>query len=122
MSVFSVDIDIGDPAGREFVTVNAVVDTAASYTTLPESLLHRLGIRPRARRRFVLADSRVVHYPLGQTTVRLEGAEFTVPVVFAPDSDPDSDRALIGATTLEIFGLGVDLRGERLIPEDGFLL
>ena len=118
MSVFSVDIEIGDPAGREFVTVNAVVDTAASYTTLPESLLHRLGIRPRARRRFVLADSRVVHYPLGQTTVRLEGAEFTVPVIFASDSD----RALIGATTLEIFGLGVDPRGERLIPEDGFLL
>ena len=65
MSIFSVDIEIGDPAGLEFVTVNAVVDTAASYTTLPESLLHRLGIRPRARRRFVLADSRVVHYPPG---------------------------------------------------------
>ena len=60
MGTFSVDVEIGDPQGREFVVVNALVDTGATYTALPESLLNRLGVRPRADRRFRLADGRWV--------------------------------------------------------------
>ena len=86
MGTFSVDVEIGDPDGREFVVVNALVDTGATYTALPESLLQGLGVQPRADRRFRLADDgRVARLPLGVTVMRLMGEEWPVYVIFAPD-------------------------------------
>ena len=118
MGTFSVDIEIGDPEGREFVVVNALVDTGATYTALPESLLHRLGVRPRVNRRFRLADGRVVRLPLGATVMRLAEEEWPVPVIFAPeDVSP-----LLGATALEAFSLVVDPNEGRLVPSDALLL
>ena len=46
MGVFRVPIEIGAPSGSEFETVDAVVDTGATYTMLPGSVLTRLGIAP----------------------------------------------------------------------------
>lgn len=44
--------------------------------------------------------------------MRLNGETYPVPVVFAPDGA----GSLLGATALEIFGLGVDPVNEALIP------
>lgn len=118
MGTFSVDVEIGDPEGREFVVVNALVDTGATYTALPESLLNRLGVRPKVNRRFRLADGRVARLPLGETIVRLSDEEWSVPVIFAPeDASP-----LLGATALEAFSLVVDPNEGRLVPADALLL
>ena len=118
MGTFSVDVEIGDPQGLEFVVVNALVDTGATYTALPESLLNRLGVRPRADRRFRLADGRVARLPLGVTVMRFMGEEWPVYVIFAPeDSQP-----LLGATALEAFSLVVDPNEGRLVPADALLL
>ena len=35
MGTFRVTIEIGDPAGRHYETVEALVDTGATYTTVP---------------------------------------------------------------------------------------
>ena len=37
MGTFSVEIEIGDAAGERWETVEALVDTGASYTWLPRS-------------------------------------------------------------------------------------
>ena len=58
MGAFRVPIEIGAPSGSEFETVDAVVDTGATYTTLPGSVLTRLGIAPYRRRTFAFADGR----------------------------------------------------------------
>jgi len=118
MGTFSVDVEIGDPEGREFVVVNALVDTGATYTALPESLLQRLGVRPRANRRFRLADGRVARLPLGVTAMRFMGEEWPVYVIFAPEDA----RPLLGATALEAFSLVVDPNEGRLVPADALLL
>ncbi len=55
MGTFTYTIDIGDPQGQRFERVEALVDTGASYTTLPASLLQRLGVRPFTKGRFRLA-------------------------------------------------------------------
>ena len=64
MGTFYVDVEIGGINRREFVAVNALVDTGSTHTTMPESLLNRLQITPRSRR-FELADGRIVEYPTG---------------------------------------------------------
>ena len=117
MGTFSVAVQVGDLVGRQFVEVEALVDTGASDTTLPEDILAPLGIQPIARRSFRLADERLVEYPVGQARLRLDGDEFIVLVVFAPEGT----MPLLGATTLETFSLGVDPKGQRLIPVPGLL-
>ena len=118
MGTFSVDVEIGDPNGREFAVVSALVDTGASYTAVPASLLRRLGVHPRDTRRFHLADGRVARLPLGETVMRLEGKDWTVPIIFAPENT----RPLLGATALEIFSLVVDPNEGRLVPTDALLM
>jgi len=44
MGTFRVEIQIGDPAGRRYETVTALVDTGADYTLLPYTYAKALGI------------------------------------------------------------------------------
>ena len=118
MGTFSVDVEIGDPEGREFVVVNALVDTGASYTAVPTGLLRRLGVEPLYTRRFHLADGRAVRLPFGVAKMRLTGEELPVYVVFAPDDT----RPLLGATALEAFSLMADPNEGRLVPTDALLM
>ena len=37
MGVFSVAIEIGDPGGERYESIDAVVDTGATYTVVPAS-------------------------------------------------------------------------------------
>jgi clan AA aspartic protease len=118
MGTFSVDVEIGDPDGREFVVVNALVDTGATYSAVPASLLRRLGVAPRDDRRFNLADGRVTRLPVGATTMRLVGKEWPVPVIFAPEDT----RPVLGSTALDAFGMAPDYEEGRLVPTDALLM
>ena len=112
MGTFTVPVQIANLNDGPSIEVAALVDTGATYTTLPASVLTRLGVQPIERRFFRLADDRQIEYPVGQARLRLEGRELVVLVVFAhEDTEP-----LLGATTLEIFGLGVDPLEQQLIP------
>ena len=112
MGTFYVTIQVADRFREQYANIDALVDTGASYTSLPGNLLDELGIERAEVRRFELDDNRIVEYPLGETRVRIESREMTVPVMFAPeDTIP-----LIGATTLEILGLGIDPLSETLVP------
>ncbi len=118
VGTFRVQIEIGDPTGQRFESVEALVDTGATYTTLSASLLARLGVVPHARDAFILADGRRVERDIGRTWVRVDGrAELTL-VVFG---DPDSP-SLLGAYTVEGLRLAADPVGRRLIPVPAYLL
>lgn len=118
MGTFLVQIELGDPEGRRYETVEALVDTGATYTTVPGSTLRRLGVSPHTRGTFVLADSSRIERDIGRTWLKLEEGEEIVPVIFG---DEDS-QPLLGAVTLEIFRLGVDPVSQRLIPGPGLLM
>ena len=112
MGTFSVELEVGNPAHEEFVAVQAMVDTGAIYTMLPEDLLDRLGVARLESDIFEMADDSLVEYAIGSAAVRLQGRTLPVPVVFArPDNTP-----LLGATTLEIFRLIADPVNEQLMP------
>ena len=119
MGTLRVSIQLASPGGEPFESVEALVDTGASYTWIPRDLLERLGVRPDEERVFVLADGREVRYPVAWVRIRLDAGERIQPtLVVCGDLGTE---ALLGAFTLEGFGLGVDPVNRRLIPVPGLL-
>jgi aspartyl protease family protein len=117
MGTFRVTIHLAGASGERFQLMEALVDTGASYTWIPRDALEELGVRPDENRVFVLADGREVRYPMAWVRVRLD--ERTQPtLVVCGDSGTEP---LLGAFTLEGFGLGVDPVNRRLIPVPGLL-
>ncbi|MCE2458053.1 MAG: retroviral-like aspartic protease family protein [Dehalococcoidia bacterium] len=118
MGTFTVEIEVGDSLGSQFETVEALVDTGATYTMIPASVLNRLGVVPVAQMNFILADGQRIERDVGEASLRILGSSFHSPIVFANEDS----NVLLGAVTLQIFGLGVDSLNERLIRVDGLLV
>ncbi|MFA0745724.1 MAG: hypothetical protein LASZOEIN_002538, partial [Candidatus Fervidibacter sp.] len=112
MATFRVTIEIGPMDRSRFEQIEALVDTGATYTVVPRDVLERLGIMPQFRRRFRLADGRVVELDMAVVAIRLEGQTLPTICVFGEEGMD----ALLGAVTLEEFGLGVDPVNQRLVP------
>lgn len=112
MGTFEVPIHVGDMAGQRFVAINALAGTRAAYLTVPASILSGLGIPEMERRRFELPDGQTAEYGVGQARVRLDGQEWSVVVVFAPEGS----QPRLGMTTLGVFNLAVDPSSQRLVP------
>ena len=117
MGTFTVPIQIGDLAGQRFIDLEVLVDTGATYTSIPETTLAQLGIEIRESRSFELADDRIVEYSVGYANIRFEGREIIGIVVFAPDNT----APLLGATALETASLAVATIHQRLIPVPALL-
>ena len=84
---------------------------------MPSGVLEQLGIEPVDRVVFQMAEERTVEYAVGEARIQLDGRQRTTMVVFGPkDTTP-----LLGATTLELFNLGVDPVRRRLVPVPGLL-
>src|SRR3990170_5365063 len=96
MGTFFHPITITGPTGAS-ETVEALVDTGASFTTAPAALLERLGVRPHSTTRLRIATGEVVEWPWGWVTVELDGVREQTPCVFGAGAAP----AVIGAVTLE---------------------
>ena len=107
-----VTIGVGDPQGRQFEDVEVVVDTGLTYTAVPRELLQRLGVPVERSLPSETADGRLVPVDVGRTTIRLEGLEFSTPVIFAEEGEP----SLLGVVSLEQAALAVDPLAGRLIP------
>ena len=118
MGTFSIEIEIGDSDGTRFETVRALVDTGASYTTVPSPLLRRLDVAVHDQVAFILADGRTIQRDIGQTWIRIDGHSIITIVVFGDERS----ESLLGAYTLQGLLLGVDTPNERLVPVPGLLM
>ncbi len=112
MGTFTWPLRISSMDGQQSLEIEATVDTGAAYTTLPASLLRDLGLQPRGKRRFLLADGRRVDMDYGQAWATVDGESVVTIVVFGEDDAP----ALLGAYTLEGLALAVDPTSQRLVP------
>ena len=93
-------------------TGQALVDTGATDTFLPASVLRKLGIRPSARRSYELADGTEQELPIRFGVIEVLGRAAGGTLVFAGDNE----EPLLGVTVLELIGLWIDPQRERLIP------
>lgn len=117
MGTFTVPIQVGNLRGRQFVEIEALVDTEATHTLLPRDVLHDLAIEVIDHVSFQLADERVVDYEVGEARIRLDGRVRTVLVAFGPQGA----KPLLGATTLDLFNMGLYPVKHRLVPVTGLL-
>jgi len=118
MGTFFQTIEIAASPNGPFESIEALVDTGASYTWIPSFMLSRLGLVPLFRRPFTLADGTIIERDVTQIVVRLEGQPLFTICIFGDDGS----MPLLGAVTLEEFGLSVDPVNKRLIPVPGFLV
>ncbi|MBM2812782.1 MAG: hypothetical protein HW416_3541 [Chloroflexi bacterium] len=118
MGTIRVTVELGHPEGARFEPIEALVDTGASYSWVPAPTLALLGIAPTRRFPFVLADGRRIEKDMAETRIRLDGQEQTTWVVFG---DADS-QPLLGAYTMEGFGLAADPVNRRLMAVPGLLM
>jgi len=115
VGTFRATIDIGDPAGKRWEPIDALVDTGASYTWVPANVLAGLGVRPQFRREFVTADGRVIERDMAVTMTRWNGQALPSLVVFGDEGS----LPLLGAYILEGFGVAPDPVNRKLIPVRG---
>jgi clan AA aspartic protease len=113
MGLTHVAVRVGNPAtGGRAERVRCLVDSGAVYSLIPGSVLQRLGIEPHSTREFVLADGDVIRRRLATATFEYEGRRGdSMVIVGEPGDDP-----LLGATTLEGFGLVLDPFRRELRP------
>lgn len=117
MGLFHVEIEVLPADGGASQRQSLLVDPGASYLSLPQTVLRSLGYRPIDRQRVVFATGESSVWELAEIRIRLEGRERTVLAFLASEDAPK----LLGAQTLETFGLGVDPLRKRLMPVDAYL-
>ena len=122
MGTFVTTVSVRRDKSGPFKDVTALVHTGATYSMLPADLLHELGVSPIEENEFTLADGRRQALPVGEMLFRIgvnggngrpasEVRERTSLVIFGPP-----DRYLLGAVTLQSFGLIADTTHHELIP------
>jgi clan AA aspartic protease len=118
MGTFKVRMEIGDATGERWETLEALVDTGATYTMVPAPLLKRLGVNPHTRDVFTLADGRHVEHDIGHGWIRVDGRTVITLVVFGDAAS----EPLLGAYALEGVRLAPDPVGRCLVPAPGLLM
>ncbi len=118
MGTFFVEIQIGNPSAQRWTTVEALVDTGASTSSLPASILQQLDVEPKRQKTYRFAQGETRRMGVGQTYIRIMGEEFITDFIF----NDEATTPLLGALTLESAHLIVDPREKQLIPSDGLLM
>lgn len=113
MGLTYVKVKVGNPAnGRKSEDVNCLIDSGAIYSLIPARVLRKLHIKPHSTREFVLADGQIIQRRLATATFEYENRRGDSMVIVGEPGD----EALLGATTLEGFGLVLDPFRRELRP------
>ena len=112
MGTFYADFTLLSPDRSRSRTLNGLVDTGASYTMVPASILEELGVQREAVEAFILADGSRREMSIGLVTMELDGRRRSVYAIFGAEGV----KILLGAMALEAFALAADAKNRRLIP------
>ena len=116
MGIFYARVSVGSLDGSSAHETDALVDTGATDSAFPATLLSELGIQPDQPATYVTADGSEVacEYGYARFTIALDDAQSVsgvAPVAFWPDESAQC----IGATTLQYLRLVVDMPNEKLV-------
>ncbi len=105
------------PNSGKGVTVDALVDTGATFTVLPTHLAEDLKLSKIGERRVKTASGEEI-LTESYLILEVEGERTTSPVLLSPKID----RVLLGALTLEALALKVDPKTGKLEKTELLLL
>ena len=111
-----VEALLGDPRRRRLRPVRLLVNTGATYLSLPPSLAEELGLRAEGEAELTLADGRTVMAGMALAWLEVAGRGSIVQAAVL-----DVDEPLLGVMALEALGLAVDPTTGELRPTRGFL-
>lgn len=113
MGTFFVDVEIASPrrADRR-ESVKLLVDSGSLYMWISGNVLRDLGMQPTDRCRVMTIEGRMTERGMAEILITLEGRTLHSLCLFGEPGDLD----LLGAYTLEGFGLAIDPVQRRLIP------
>lgn len=103
---------------KQALFLEAIVDTGATYSWIPEEILRRLDIKPIEVRPLKIASGKVIQRKLGLALITVRNKTMPTPVLFG---DKGSEP-LLGAITLEELGFSVDPIHRTLTPATAYLL
>jgi predicted aspartyl protease len=116
LSVFRVQISVGDTERRQWRELSAVVDTGTFMSAVPGSVLRDLGVVPAMNETGLLADGTEKNVDVAYTWLRMNGRQVMTHIIYNEEyTDP-----LLGSLALETLLYIVDPAGERLIPRSRF--
>jgi predicted aspartyl protease len=111
MGITYIDGVVTGPSGEQ-ATVSFLVDSGATYMLLPEKDWRALGLTPKRRVAFMLADGTRVERDVSECHLALPQGEGHTPVILGQADD----QALLGVVTLEILGLVLNPFNRTLQP------
>lgn len=95
-----IDGQVKGPRGK-WAGVKFLIDSGATYSVLPKKVWEKIGLKPKRKMTFTLADGTTIERSISEVYVILPQGEAHTPVVLGEDGD----QALLGIVTLEILGL-----------------
>jgi len=113
MGTFFAEVQIASPSRpdrRE--TLELLVDSGSLYSWVSAAVLRDLGIQPTERRRILAIEGQTTERGAAEVLITLEGRTLHTLCLFGGPGDLD----VLGAYTLEGFGLAIDPVQRRLIP------
>jgi predicted aspartyl protease len=99
------------PTGKQ-ATVKFLVDGGATYTLVPAEKARGLDLQPKRNVAFSLADGTTIERRVSECHLSLPQGEGHTPVILGEPGD----EALLGAITLEEFGLVLNPFTRKLQP------
>ena len=100
MGITYIEGVVRGPTGTD-ATVRFLVDSGATYSLLPKAAWEGIGLVPRRRVAFALADGTAIERDVSECYVILPQGEGHTPVILGEPGD----EALLGVVTLEVLGL-----------------
>jgi clan AA aspartic protease len=106
---------------RKSKDIRMLVDSGASYSLISKPIWKELGLKPKREMEFVLADGSKIKRNISECLFKLSlaNSEGHTPVILGEDGD---DENLLGAVTLEIFGLVLDPLNRTIKPMKALLI
>ncbi len=111
MGATYVDVTIRNPADLQRSWTGAfLVDTGAFDSLVPRVRLEAIGLKPKGRREYTLADGTLISMEITTADLEFEGEVVGGTIVYSEaGAEP-----LLGVTALESGGFEVDPRNEEL--------
>jgi len=100
MGVVYVEGQVKGLSGKQ-ENVKFLVDSGATYSLLPKAVWEAIGLKPKRKLTFTLADGTTLERSVSEALIILPQGEAHTPVILGEEGD----EALLGVVTLEILGL-----------------